>query len=115
MNYASFDTWWWPYAFILLAGVLPNAVWRWAGALLVGKIDEDSQELVLIRCIATSLVAAVIAQFVFFPTGALAEVALAVRLAAAFGGFALFLLSGNRMIVGVLGGEAILILGTLFT
>lgn len=111
MFYDSFDTWWWPFLFILLAGVLPNAVWRWAGVLLVGNIDTDSQWLVLVRCIATALVAAVIAQFVFLPSGALATFPLELRLTAALGGFASFLLSGNKLFVGVFVGEVLLLGG----
>ncbi len=111
MYYNSFDTWWWPFLFIFLAGILPTSIWRWAGVLLVGNVDEESQILVLIRCVATSLVAAVIAQFVFFPSGPLADIPLWVRLGAALGGFAAFLFWGRQMIVGILAGEAILLLG----
>ncbi len=115
MYYDSFDAWWWPYVFIILAGVLPTAIWRWAGVLLVGNIDEDSEAMVFIRCIATALLAALIAQFIFFPNGALATIPLAVRLIASFVGFLSFLASGNRLTIGILAGEACLILGALAT
>ncbi len=113
MFYDSFDAWWWPFVFIFLAGTLPTAIWRWLGVLLVGNIDDESEWLVFIRCIATGLVAAVIAQFVFFPTGALADAPLWLRLAAALTGFACFLVAGRRMIVGVITGEAVLLAGFL--
>ncbi|MEM8750099.1 MAG: AzlD domain-containing protein [Pseudomonadota bacterium] len=111
MFYNSVDAWWWPFIFILLAGALPTAMWRWAGVLLVGNLSNDSEWIVFIRCIATSLVAAVIAQLVFFPSGTLAEMPMFLRLGAALGGFAAFLLLGRRMILGVLAGEALLITG----
>ena len=111
MFYDSVEAWWWPFVFITLAGILPTAVWRWAGVLLVGNLDETSQWLFLIRCIATSLVAAVVAQFIFFPTGALSNIPIFVRGLAAFVGFAAFLLFGRKMLVGILISEAVLISG----
>ena len=83
MTYTSFEFWWWPFVFITLAGVLPNAVWRWAGVFLVGNLNEDSQWMVLIRCVATALVAAVIAQFIIAPSGALASFPFELRISAA--------------------------------
>ncbi|MEM1038305.1 MAG: AzlD domain-containing protein [Pseudomonadota bacterium] len=114
ITYSSFDHALWPYIFILLAGVLPTAVWRWAGVFLVGNMDEHSQAMVLVRCIATALVAAVIAQFVFAPTGALSQVPLWLRAAATLIAFAAFLAAGRRLLVPILVGEAILIAGILY-
>ena len=113
MLYDSLDTWWWPFIYITLAGVLPTAIWRWIGVVAVGNLDETSQWLVFVRCLSTALVAAVIAQFVFFPSGALATFPLWLRLGAAVGGFFVFLLSNQRIIVGVLAGEALLLIGML--
>ena len=69
MNFTSFDFWWWPFVFIFLAGVLPNAIWRWAGVVLVGNIDEGSQWLVFVRCIATALVAAKVFGIILIAAG----------------------------------------------
>ncbi len=113
MYYDSYDVWWWPFAFIILCGVLPTAVWRWAGVFAIGNIDETSQILTLVRCIATALVAAVISQFVFFPTGALEEFPLWLRAGAAIGGFLAFLLGGCRLLICMVAGEAILLGGYL--
>ena len=111
MYYDSFDAAWWPYLFILLAGSLPTAVWRWVGVLLVGNIDDDSQWLVLIRCVATALVAAVIAQLIFEPSGALASFPFHLRIGAALIGFAAFLMLGRRLFIGILAAEAALLGG----
>jgi branched-subunit amino acid transport protein len=111
MYFDSYDTWWWPYIFIVLAGVLPTAIWRWIGVVLVGNIDEGSQWLVLVRCVATALVAAVIAQFIFEPNGALAVVPFALRIFAALTAFAAFLFVGRRLFVGMVVGEAVLLGG----
>ncbi len=111
MVYSSLDAWWWPFIFITLAGILPTAIWRWAGVFLVGDLDENSQALVFVRCLATSLVAAVIAQFLFFPNGALAEIPQIIRVGSALLGFAAFLISGRMMIVGIVVGEILLFAG----
>ena len=113
MSYESIDTWWWPFLFITIAGVLPTSVWRWLGVVLVGNLDDDSRWLVFIRCLATALVAAVIAQFVFTPSGVLQSAPLALRFGALAGGFALFLLARQRLVVGVVGAEIILVGGFL--
>ena len=34
MSYAAFDTWWWPYLFIAIAGWLGTDIWRWLGVLV---------------------------------------------------------------------------------
>lgn len=100
-----------PYLYIFLAGVLPTAIWRWAGVLAVGGLDEDSEILVLVRCIATALVAAVIAQLVLFPTGALAQIPTIVRVAAAVLSLGVFVFGGKRLWLAVVSGEAILLAG----
>ena len=111
MYYDSFDAAWWPFLFILLAGSLPTAVWRWVGVVLVGNIDDDSEWLVLIRCVATALVAAVIAQLIFEPSGALATFPFSLRLGAALIGFAAFLLLGRKLYIGILTAEVALLVG----
>jgi len=114
ISYTSFDHTHWPYFFILIAGVLPTSIWRWAGVVLVGNMRDDSQAMVLVRCIATALVAAVIAQFIFAPTGALALVPIRLRVGAALVAFASFLIAGRRLLVPILIGEALLIGGSLY-
>jgi len=111
MFYDSYEFWWWPFVYIALAGVLMTNVWRWLGVIVVGRLDEDSQWLVLVRFMASSLVAAVIAQFVFFPSGALAVAPLWLRLSALVFGFLSYVFAGRRVVVGVLVGEAVLMLG----
>ena len=111
MYFDSYETALWPFVFILMAGVLPTAVWRWIGVVLVGNIDDDSEWLILVRCVATALVAAVIAQLIFQPTGALATFPAEVRVGAALIGFAAFLAFGKRLFVAILVGEAVLLAG----
>lgn len=111
MSYFAFDAWWWPFVFILIAGWLATDVWRWLGVMIGNRLDERSQALVLVRAIATALVAAVIARLIVFPSGALAETALALRLAAAAIGFVAFQLAGQRIVVGVATALGVLLAG----
>jgi len=107
------DTWWWPFVMILVAGWLATDVWRWLGVLAGGRLREDSEVFVWVRCVATALVAGVISKLILFPQGALAETPLALRLLAAACGFAAFLTFKQRVIVGVLTGEVVLLAGWL--
>ena len=111
MTYFSIDAWWWPFLFILIAGWLVTDVWRFLGVALGGRMAEGSDLLVLVRAVATALVAAVVGNLVVFPGGALAATPLALRVGAAGFGFAAYLAGGKRMIVGIVTAEALLCLG----
>jgi branched-subunit amino acid transport protein len=111
MSFDAIDAWWWPFLFILVAGWLTTDIWRFLGVYLGGRISEESDLLVVVRSIATALVAAVIANLLFFPGGALAETPLALRLVAAMAGFAAYLLVGKRILVGIVVAEAVFIGG----
>ena len=63
--------------------------------------------------IATALVAAVIANLIVFPGGALADLPLWLRIGAAVAGFAAFLAARQSMLVGIVVAEAVLIAGSL--
>jgi hypothetical protein len=69
----SFDTWWWPYLFIAIAGWLATDIWRWLGVLVGNRLSEESAALTWVRAVATALVAGVIAKLILYPTGALQE------------------------------------------
>ncbi|SDP62874.1 Branched-chain amino acid transport protein (AzlD) [Phyllobacterium sp. YR620] len=111
MTWDSISAWWWPYLFILLAGWLPTDVWRWIGVLIGGRVREDSEALVIVRAVATALVAGVIAQLILYPSGSLAESSVFLRIGAAAAGFFAYLSLGRRVIVGVIVAEIILIAG----
>lgn len=111
MTFGALDVWWWPFVFILLAGWLATDVWRFLGVYLGGRITDDSDLLVLVRAIATALVAAVIANLVVSPSGALADTPLLLRLGASAAGFTAYLLIGHRILLGIIVAEAVLIAG----
>lgn len=113
MNYQAIDAWWWPFLFILVAGWFATDVWRYTGVLLGRRLSDTSQFFVLVRAVATALVAAVIARLVVFPSGVLAETALTLRIGAAVIGFVAFLLGRQRIAVGVGTALAILLAGMM--
>ena len=113
MTFYSVDAWWWPFLFILIAGWAATDGWRLLGVRLSGRLSEDSDLLVAVRCLATALVAAVIGNLIVFPSGALAETSVALRIFAAGAGFAAYLIAGKRMLIGVVVAEAVLIAGLL--
>ena len=63
---------WHALVVLLLAGFLPNEVWRMLGLWLGGGVDEESELLVWVRAVATAILAGVIAQILVMPPGALA-------------------------------------------
>ena len=111
MTFDALDAWWWPYLFIIVAGWAATDCWRFLGVFLGGRISEDSEAIVLVRCIATALVAAVIGNLIVFPSGALANTALVLRIGAAMVGFVAYLTLGKRVLIGILAGEAVLLAG----
>jgi hypothetical protein len=113
MTFTSIDAWWWPFLFILVAGWLATDSWRFLGVYFGGRISENSDFLVLVRTVATALVAAVIGNLIVFPSGALAATPLALRIGAAAIGFAAYLMLGRRVLVGIIAAEIVLGLGIL--
>lgn len=106
----------WPYLLLVLVGFLPNEVWRFLGLVLARGLNEESEWVVWSRAVATAILAGVIAKLVLFASGALAGIPLPVRVAAVIGGFAAFLAVRRSVFIGVVAGEAVLLIGGyLFT
>ena len=97
---------WAPYLALLLAGILPNEVWRWMAVAVSRGIDESSAVFEWVRLVSTCLVAGVVAQILSEPSGALAAVPELWRLGAAAAAVAGYFLSGRRVLTGVLAGVA---------
>jgi hypothetical protein len=96
---------------LVVAGFLPNEVWRMLGFWLGGGIDESSEILVWVRAVATAILAGVIAQILVIPPGALASVPGPLRYGAVAMGLLAFILTRRSILIGVLTGEAVLIAG----
>jgi hypothetical protein len=99
---------WWPYLLILVFGFLPSEIWRVLAVFLSRGLNEQSEILKWVRAVAITLLAGVIAKLLFTPSGALATVPLAGRIAPILVGVAAYFAT-RRAIVGVLSGEAALI------
>jgi hypothetical protein len=104
---------WGAYLALILAGFLPNEVWRWLGVIFATRLNEDSKILVWVRAVATAILAGVIAKLTLFAPGVLATVPLGVRVAAIVIGFLAFLLIRRSVFAGVAAGEIALIAGGL--
>jgi len=100
-----------PWFALILAGFLPNEIWRLAGVMLVRGLDEKSQIIIWVRAVATAMLAGVLAQLVLSSTGALALIPVSVRIGAAVLGFLAFLAARKSVFVGVLTGELAVMAG----
>ena len=96
---------------LVLAGFLPNEVWRMLGLWFGGGIDEGSELLVWVRAVATAILAGVIAQILVLPPGALASVPGWLRYAAVAAGFAVFIVTRRSIFAGVVCGELVMLAG----
>ncbi len=96
---------------LVVAGFLPNEVWRMVGLWFVSGIDEGSEVLVWVRAVATAILAGVIAQILVQPPGALASVPDALRYGAVVAGFAVFLVTKRSIFAGVACGEIVMVAG----
>jgi hypothetical protein len=113
MTFFANDAWWWPFLFILIAGWAVTDFWRVLGVFIGDRISEESNAMVLVRTVATALVAAVIGNLIVFPGGALAETPLLLRLGAVAIGFGAYLALRQSMLAGILVAEALLIAGMM--
>ncbi|MBU0582775.1 MAG: AzlD domain-containing protein [Alphaproteobacteria bacterium] len=111
MTFDAIDAWWWPFLFILVAGWVATDAWRFLGVHLGSRLAEDSEALVLVRAVATALVAAVIGNLVIFPAEPLASTSVALRFGAVALGFVAYLTLGRRVIVAIIVMELVFGLG----
>ena len=96
---------------LVIAGFLPNEVWRMLGLWFGGGVDEGSELLVWVRAVATAILAGVIAQIMLLPPGALASVPDLLRYGAVASGFAVFMVARRSIFAGVAGGEIVMLAG----
>ena len=102
---------WHALVVLVLAGFLPNEIWRMLGLWFGGGVDEGSELLVWVRAVATAILAGVIAQILLLPPGALASVPDFLRYGAVAAGFAVFMLTRRSIFAGVVGGEVVMLAG----
>jgi branched-subunit amino acid transport protein len=102
---------WHALAMLLIAGVIPNQIWRMLGVWLGSGLDEGSDLFVWVKAVATAILAGVIAQILVEPPGALASVPAALRYGALIAGFAAFALTRRSIFAGVVCGEVVMLAG----
>ncbi|MCV6575339.1 MAG: AzlD domain-containing protein [Cohaesibacter sp.] len=116
MTFSFLDHAWWPYLFIVLAGMVPTQIWRWLGVAFAGNLRDDSEWILLARAVANALVAGVIARLILFPSGALLEVPVWIRLISVALAVSVYYGLGRRLLLGVFSGAGCLMaLNGLFT
>jgi branched-subunit amino acid transport protein AzlD len=96
---------------LVVAGFLPNEVWRMIGVWFGAGLDEGSELLVWVRAVATAILAGVIAQILIQPPGALASVPDWLRYASVAGGCLVFLATRRSIFAGVASGEVLMLAG----
>ncbi len=101
------------YLLVILAGFLPTDVFRFAAVLFARRLDEDSELLILVRAIATALLAGVIGRLVLTPTGDLAGVPLWIRLATIAAGVVAYFVFRRSVLAGVLVAEIVIVGGAV--
>lgn len=102
---------WHALLILLLAGVIPNQIWRMLGLWLGGGVDEGSDLLLWVKAVATAILAGVIAEILVHPPGALASVPGFLRYGALIVGFIVFMLARRSIFAGVLCGELFMLAG----
>jgi len=102
---------WHALVVLVVAGVIPNQIWRMLGLWFGGGLDEGSELLVGVRAVATAILAGVIAQILVQPPGALASVPDLLRYGALAAGSIAFMLTRRSIFAGVLCGEIVMLAG----
>jgi branched-subunit amino acid transport protein len=102
---------WHALVVLMLAGVIPNQIWRMLGLWLGSGLDEGSDLLMWVKAVATAILAGVIAQILVQPPGALASVPAALRYGAVVAGFVGFMLARRSIFAGVVCGEIVMLAG----
>ena len=102
---------WHALVILVVAGVIPNQIWRMFGLWFGGGIDEGSELLIWVRAVATAILAGVIAEIVVQPPGALASVPEWLRYISVLVGFAGFMASRKSIFAGVVCGEIVIVAG----
>lgn len=102
---------WHALVVLVVAGVIPNQVWRMLGLWLGAGLDEGSDLLMWVRAVATAILAGVIAEILVHPPGALASVPDLLRYGALVAGFFVFMLTRRSIFAGVVSGEVVMLVG----
>ena len=101
----------WGYAFLFLAGFVATEPWRYLGVWFARSIQPDSEILRWVGAVSSAIIAGLVARMVVFPTGALADVPLWVRVAGFGLAIAAYFASRRMLAVGIMTGSAVIMAG----
>lgn len=100
--------WWsgglWPYLALVFFAFLPSEFWRVLSIYVVRGIDPHSEVLEWVRAVSTALLAAVVANIIAGPSGALAHVPLGARVGAMALSLAVYIVFRRSVFGGVVTG-----------
>ena len=102
---------WHALLLLLLAGVIPNQIWRMLGLWFGAELDEGSDLLMWVKAVATAILAGVIAEILVHPPVALASVPGFLRYGGLAAGFVAFMLTRRSIFAGVVCGEIFMLTG----
>lgn len=106
---------WTTAVIIVVMALVAHEPWRWLGLYVGRDLDIEGDLFQWVRAVATALVAGLVMRLLLFPAGALAGVALPLRLGAFVIGLAIFWAARRNMALGVAGGTLALALGSALT
>ena len=89
---------------IVLGCAAATFAWRFLGVIVVRRIDPNGAIFQWLSCVSYAMVAGLIFRMIIMPESQLAEVSLAIRIAAVAIAFAAYLLFKRRLVAGVLAG-----------
>lgn len=95
----------------VLLGFVANDSWRWLGALVSSRVDENGPLFSWVKMVATALVAGLVAKLILQPTGGLALAPVWLRLGAVACGVAAYALGRRSLALGVVVSEIALVSG----
>ena len=99
----------WAWIFFLCA-ILATYIWRFAAVMISHRIKANHPIFEWVTCLSYGIIGALVARYLFVPTGLLLIVPLWQRLLAIILAFLGFYLLGRRLWVGIICGETSLIL-----
>ena len=99
---------------VLLAAAAATFVWRALGAVLVGRVDPEGPVVRWFTLTSYALLAALVVRLVALPTGSLAGIPLAIRMAAVAVTLGVWWLSRRNVLAAVLSGSACIVAAALW-
>ncbi|MCC2098367.1 MAG: AzlD domain-containing protein [Hyphomicrobiales bacterium] len=99
---------------LVLFAFLPSEFWRVLSLYIVRGVDPQSELMEWVRAVSTALLAAVVANIIVSPSGALAQVPLLARVGAMVLALAVFLAFRRFVFGGVASGVAAIIAAAFY-